>query len=98
MGSLAVSIIGFAVLLYQLRQLRRSVQSDTHSKLYTEDYSVVHLFLAEPELRPFFYDDVPVNENDANSGEATVVAELLCSHFEHIILQRPNLPKDIRPR
>ena len=34
-GSLAVSIIGFAVLLYQLRQLRRSMQTDTHSKLYT---------------------------------------------------------------
>lgn len=97
-GSLGVAVIGFAALFYQLVQLRRSVQSDTHGKLYTEDYSVVQLFLSECALRPFFYSNKPISEDDPNYSKAAIVAELLCSHFEHIILQEPNLPEHIRPR
>jgi hypothetical protein len=97
-GSLAIAILGFAVVIYQIRQIKQALHSDTHSKLYAEDFDWAKLIIEYPELRPYFYENQEINEETINSTRARTLAELLCVHFEHVVLQMENLPSHIKPR
>jgi len=89
-----VTFVGFLLLRHQIRQVELSARGETHSHLYTQQQSITTFFIANPTLRPFFYDNGQANGAD----EAIVrpVAELVADFCEHIFLQLPNLPGDIR--
>jgi hypothetical protein len=97
-GGLVVAIIGFWALIAQLRQVHRSLESEAHSKLYSEDFAWCDNLLQNPELRPYFRERKPIDQNDPLFGQADELAGLLCVHFEHILLQLENLPPHIGPR
>jgi hypothetical protein len=98
MGSLGVAVCGFAVVIYQIRQIQKALHSDTHSKLYSEDFDWAKLIIQYPELRPYFYENQEIREDTPDSARARTLAELLCAHFEHAVLQMENLPSHIKPR
>jgi hypothetical protein len=97
-----VSVVGFIVIIIQLRQLKLSLQSDTHSKLYTHYLEMIKLFLEKPELRPYFYEgkaiqqSVPNHARTRQEQEVEVMCEIMLSVFEHAVMQEKNLPKDSR--
>lgn len=92
------SVVGFGVIIYQIRQLKRTVQSDTHSKLYTHYLEVNKLLLQKPHLRPYFYEGKALDESDFNQlslrQDIDIMCEVILGLLEHAVLQRDNLPGD----
>jgi len=89
-------LAGFAVVIFQLRDLKNAAYGETHSRLYGEDYEAVKLFIEHPSLRPYFYDNVEPDADSPDRQLADTAAELYAVHFEHIMLQMDNLPENIR--
>jgi hypothetical protein len=104
-GQVAIGLAGFALVCYQLVQLKRAVHGDTQSKLYEHYLRVNELLLERPELRPFFYDCTPFDENEFASrrppgahrevtqNDIDMMCETILGLLEHATLQRPNLPR-----
>jgi len=98
LGGLLVAVAGFGLVIYQIHQVKHAIYGDTHSKLYSEDFEWVKIFLDHPEIRPYFYANKEITEMDSDYPLTLTVAELLASHFEHVVLQMENLPTHISPR
>lgn len=96
-GGLVVAVLGFAVVIIQLHQVGKSVESETHSKLYALDFECTRFIIDRPELYKYFRNNVDIQEDDPNYVRAEEIAGLLCTHMEHVLLQMTNLPKDITP-
>ena len=92
------SVIGFLIVIYQIRELRRVVQSDTHSKLYAHYLEVNKLLLQNSHLRPYFYDRKILEESDLNQPnlrqDVDMMCEVVLGLLEHAVLQKTNLPDD----
>ena len=95
-AAVVVGVLGFLFVWFQIRGLKQALHSDTHSKIYTEDFEILKLFVDKPHLRPYFYDNVEVMSGSADEAAVQTIAEMWCCHFEHVMLQLDNLPKFIR--
>jgi hypothetical protein len=93
-----VSIVGFIVIIIQLRQVKRSLQSDAHSKLYTHYLEMTKVFLQKPQLRAYFYEGKTLDQSTPHHGGLRQEIDLMCeinlSLFEHAVVQKHNLPGD----
>ena len=97
-AQLVATVIGFVLVIVQLRRLRSATEGDTHADLYGQYMEVGKLFLSKPHLRPYFYEsaaiDVAAPDGARTSQEVAVMCELVTSLLEHAALQEPNLPGD----
>lgn len=93
-----VAVVGFGAVIWQIRRLKRTVQGETHGKLYTHYLEVNKLFLERPHLRPYFYEGNVLNEPDDNQPrlrqELDIMCEVVLGLLEHAVLQKINLPND----
>lgn len=97
-GGLAIAAIGFWFVIVQLRQVRTSIESDTHSKLYVEDFEYTKILFEHPEFQKYFRASAEIQADHPSYAQIEQLAELICTHFEHVVLQMENLPEHIRPR
>lgn len=97
-GSFGVAIFAFWIITIQLRQIIKSLESETHAKLYTLDFEIGRFLINQPELFKYFRGNVEIKDDDPNYYKAEEVAGLLASHMEHVLLQMNNLPDNIKPR
>lgn len=95
--SVAVGIVGFVLLWFQLRGLKRSSQSEANGKIFTSDTEILRVFVNNPKLRQYFYDGIecPPGADDADAVQT--IAEMFLCHFEHALIQLENMPPDVRP-
>ena len=93
--SVIVTLVGFFLLWRQIKQVDLSSRRQTHSYLYTHQDSITRFFIEHPDLRPFFYENVELSNNEADSVIIKPVTEMVADFSEHIYLQLPNLPKDV---
>src|SRR5207249_4576810 len=85
-----ITMTGF-ILLY------RQIRTGANAALYHEQ-NVIHLFfLANPDLQPYFYDGKVIEKNSEDYVKVMLAAEMLGDFFEHIYLQKTNLPRKIWP-
>jgi hypothetical protein len=95
-AQLVATVIGFVFVVFQLRELQRATQGDTHADLYGQYMEMGKLFLRKPHLRPYFYDSAEIDVTAPNSArikqEVAMMCELITTLLEHAALQRPNLP------
>ncbi|QJW90877.1 hypothetical protein HNV11_16580 [Spirosoma taeanense] len=95
-ASVLVTLAGFILINRQIKQVDKSTRGQTHSYLYTHQDSITRLFIEKPALRAFFYDDLTPDTRHKNDIVIRAVTELVADFCEHIYLQLPNLPDDIR--
>jgi hypothetical protein len=50
----AAALVGFAVLSYQVIQLRRNIQGATQDRLYAHYMDICKVLMQKPYLYPFF--------------------------------------------
>src|SRR5712691_11830474 len=86
------SIIAFVVVIYQIRQLQRTIRSDTHSKLYSHYLEVTKLLLQKPQLRPYFYGGKVLDNSVPDQADIRQEIEVMCEVFlgllEHAVVQK----------
>ncbi|MET8283406.1 hypothetical protein [Micromonospora sp. NPDC005174] len=79
--ALLVSLGSGAVALRYTRTDTRFAAYDRSTDLFLE---VDRLFLAQPDLRPYFYDGVQLAEDDVDRHRVEAAAELVLDVFEWI--------------
>lgn len=90
-----VGLGGIPFIIYQLREVKRSVQGQTLSELYDHYHQVVSVFLKKPNLRPYFYENKPLDTSagPALCAEVESICELFAAVLEHAVVQEKNVPR-----
>jgi hypothetical protein len=91
-----VTLVGFLLLRHQIKLVDLSTRGETHGYLYNHQHSITRFFIDNPNFRPFFYDNKEVSSTDSEFITLRAVTEMVADFSEHIYLQLPNLPSDIR--
>jgi len=89
-GGLVVTIIGFAFIIVQIRQLERSVRSGAQSAIYTQAADFRGHLVAHPQLRPYFFDGADIDPSHPEYGRVLTMAEMLLNYLEQIAVQGGN--------
>ncbi len=92
---LLVSISGFIAVVISLRQVKRSLEAATYSRLYDELHEIHRVFIDFPAMRPCFYHNEIITKNSELYNRARAIAEMYLDIFEHIYMQRSYLPKNV---
>lgn len=84
-----VGLCGLPLVLYQLRELQRSIQGQTISDLYEQYHQVVGAVLERPTLRPYFYENKALDSSISPALQADVesMCELIAAVLEHAHFQ-----------
>jgi hypothetical protein len=91
-----VTLVGFLLLRRQIQQVDSSTRGETYGELYGQQHSITQFFINNLQLRPYFYDNQEISSADADFAKIMAVAEMVADFLEHIYLQLPNLPEDVR--
>lgn len=94
-GALIVSTIGFAALIYQIRQLERSIRGNVNESLYNQNLEFMRIIANNPDLRPYFYENRDITAENPKYSQVMSVAEILASFLELIALQKSDIPKHV---
>jgi hypothetical protein len=94
-GSLLVAVVGFGVLIYQIKQLERAIRATTQGELYSQGFEILKFLGENSEIRAYFYEGKALAENDRARNLVLSATEIVADFFEHIVLQRPNLPEPV---
>ncbi|GJL90801.1 hypothetical protein [Hyphococcus sp.] len=89
-GGLAVTIVGFAFIIVQIRQIERSVRSGAQAAIYTQAADFRSHLVAYPELRPLFFDGADIDQTHPDFSRALTLAELFLNYLEQIAVQGGN--------
>lgn len=84
----AVAALGFLLIRNQLRGERESLETQTSWQVYGVGSAILQTFIANPECRPYFYDDQPMPTAEPLRSKVLAVVELVCDLMENIILNR----------
>lgn len=87
----AIAALGFAAILYQLRQLDQDMKSNTRTSIYDMAARIKEVFLNRPHLRPYFFDGQAISPDNAHYGEALAVADYYCLYLEQITTQQATI-------
>jgi hypothetical protein len=94
------SIIGFAVIGYQVIHLRKNIRGATQDRLYAHYTEICKSLMQKPHLYPYFYERKtlsPASSLDTEENlryEIDLMSETILGLIEHSCLQQKNLPKD----
>jgi hypothetical protein len=80
-----ISFFGFAALFFQLNREREALTTQTGWTMYGASLSVLDMFVQTPSLRPYFYDNVPLPDDDTERSRVLAAAEVVCDHLENIV-------------
>jgi hypothetical protein len=94
-GSVLIAVIGFGILIYQIKQLERAIRGDTQSGLYTQSFEILRFLADNPEIRPYLYEGKVLKMDDASYNLVMSATEIVADFFEHVVLQKPNLPANV---
>lgn len=78
------TIVGFVIVLIQVRQLERSVRSGTHAAIYSQAADFRAHLIAHPHLRRYFFDGAEITDDHPDHDRVVTIAELFLNHLEHI--------------
>ena len=90
--ALIVTIAGLYGLYIQIRKLRESVWSATHSKLCDQSLELLKFFSTIPGSYDYFYHKKTLTEDAAEKASILYATEALANFLEQLVLQKKNLP------
>lgn len=91
--SLIVTIVGLYAVYMQLKKIKETTWSNTHSKLADQSFELLKLLSDHPNTYDYFYHKKPLENNAPEKIIVLYLAEALTNFMEHLILQKPNLPQ-----
>jgi hypothetical protein len=94
-AGVVIAVAGILFVSYQIRQISQSSRASAHSAIFSHYLEMTRLVLDNPEVRPYLYEGEPLPNgvDDSRRSKVLVACEALCDFYEHVSLQRENLPK-----
>jgi len=90
--SAAVTVLGFLIVILQIRSAKRTMQITTFDHLYTRMHEIHTHFSGHPYLRKYFYEGATVDSDSAEYPLVQITAEMLADFFQQINLQLDLMP------
>jgi hypothetical protein len=91
-AGVVVAIAGFVFIAYQIRQIGQAGRAGAHASIFSHYLEVTRLMLDNPEIRPYLYDGKKLSPDDPNYAKVLFACEVFGDFYEHVSLQRENLP------
>ena len=98
--SLVIQIVGFATVAFSLvflalqtRQVVKQTQIIVYDSVASGMSALDGIFVASPEMIPYFYEGQPIARNDPNYYKAMAIAIALTDFLESCVVQRVH-PRD----
>jgi hypothetical protein len=89
-----VTLIGFGLVLFQIRQVERAQRGETNVALYAHMENVRAVFQNHPEIRPYFYENRDIDPRDPLYDLAISTAESMVDLFELVTFLRATVQTD----
>lgn len=93
--ALAVTVGGFVVVYFQLRNANEALSGGVNASVSTWTFEIDKAFLEHPELRPYFYGGQDIAPDDPNFHKAEAMAEFLLDSFDSIESFKGDIPAGI---
>jgi hypothetical protein len=93
-GTLLVAIAGITFVVWQIRQVDRSVRSNTHERLTNESLDILRFLADHPSTYDYFYGGKPIPAQDDNTLK--YATEMIANYLEHVVMQMETLPTEMQ--
>jgi hypothetical protein len=91
----AITAVGFIFVWSQLKRERVSLETQTSWQVYGLSLNIQTLFIDNPELRPYFYEEAPLPEVEPGRSKVLAMAEIICDHLESLVLSKEAMDIDV---
>jgi hypothetical protein len=99
-----IAFFGVCTFAIQIGNTNASISNNTLEQIYGRMHSINMLFVDRPELKPYFYDGMEINDpnpiaRSLKIDEAVVrarvpaVAEMMCDFFAQALIELKRLPE-----
>ena len=88
-----ITAIGLIFVIFQLRELKRSVQSAAHAAIYERAAEFRSHLVEYPQLRKYFFGNADIEQGDENYDRVLSIAEMYLNYLEQIFLTNDSLGK-----
>jgi len=89
------TIGGVILVFYQLRQVEKAIRGEYHDMLSSHMREILNIFASNPELRPYFYENTPIDKESPEYSRALIVSEFLFDLFEHVVQKKKKLSEPL---
>ena len=95
-STLFISALTLTALLYQSFSLTKSLRTQSYQHIISSQTAIDRIFLENPELRPFLYEDVDLPDSQSEIGRrARVVIDVALNVIDSTYQQRDLIPKEM---
>ena len=95
-ASALISLLGFVMVIRQLRYTRQAIETQTQAQIYNMGLEAYKIIVEHPDLGQYIYDGAPLPPTGPARHKAFSAFELFCDYFEYIILQEGAVSEDVR--
>ncbi|WP_158713703.1 hypothetical protein [Streptomyces sp. NRRL WC-3626] len=85
------AVVGLAVVIVKLRHLAEGMKSAARRATYDIGVQIKLVLIEHPQLRPFFFDDVPAPHDHPDRSRIASLTELYCIYFQELVEQSHHL-------
>jgi hypothetical protein len=91
-----IAIVGFIFVSYQIRQVSQSNRASAHTAIFSHSLELTRLMMENPEVRPYLSEGKDLIREDPLYDKVILICEMFADFYEHVSLQRENLPEQSR--
>jgi hypothetical protein len=92
--TMIVATGGICFVSRQIKQVERSIRSNTNERLTSESLEILRFLAEHPDTYDYFYSGKePTGEVDNTLKYA---AEMIINYMEHVVLQKETLPENVQ--
>jgi hypothetical protein len=89
-----VTLGGFWLVIKQLRSEREALETQTREQVYQASLGILKMFVEHPDLRPYFYDSIPMPVQNLEKSKVLAACEVMGDHWENILLSKKSLDEE----
>ncbi len=95
-AAVLIALIGFFFIYKQINQINQSGRASAHAAIFSHSLELTRLMLENPEVRPYLSDGKELHKEDPLYDKVILACEMFGDFYEHVSLQRENLPEQSR--
>jgi hypothetical protein len=93
-AALVVSVVSVILVIWQIRNLIRSIHTQTYQRVYELMIEIDKFFIDNPTLKPYFYPDTDIKADETVEKEKLLsIAEMMMDYFDNVYHQRGCMPR-----
>lgn len=77
----------------QSEKVAKSIRANVENALVSRVIDLDQVFIRDPELNPYFYNDLPIDKDDPKYGKAVATAFMVLDVFDYVDIQNKHYPE-----